>query len=202
MIDRQLIHSRGVRVVLALAVWGGMASFGLWQYRSASIATTAQLARESEARATAEKAQALAEKARVLAVKARELEATRSEGLEAIMADDHYGVITVDRDGRVIDWNPGVENLSRVSEAEALGQNIADLVCGELTAKLERSFQEREAGDGKVLVENCDMIGSAVKVRCRIYSARSKKTGDILGVVLVDPQANVTGESLTSQPRG
>lgn len=172
MIDRQLIHSRTARNVFGVLVWAAVATWGTYFYWQASSATEVQLARE----------------------------AARSEGLEAIMADDHYGVITVGRDGRVIDWNPGVENLSNIAESDALGKDVADLVCGELTAKLERSFREREAGEGKVLVENCDMIGSAVKVRCRIYSARSKQTGDILGVVLVDPQANVTGESLTSQP--
>lgn len=175
MIDRQLIHSRGVRVILALTVWGGMATFGLWQYRNAQIATEAQLARETEA---------------------RELDAARSDGLEAIMADDHFGVITVNTALEVLDWNPGVVNLTGVAEADAKGHDVGAMVCGELTAKLQQAFAVRTASEesAKVLVENCALLGSGVEVRCRIYAARSKKTGEMLGVVLVDPRANVKVE--------
>lgn len=165
MVNRQLEISRTKRVALALAVWGSVATFGVWQYRSAVIATQEQMAMND----------------------------ARSEGLEAIMADDHYGVITVDTAGMIVDFNPGAERLTGAPEAEAIGKHVGEIVCGELVAKLQQAFAARSADQqsAKVQVVNCDMIGSAVKVRCRIYAARSKRTGEIVGVVLVDPAANV-----------
>lgn len=165
MIDRQLIHSRPARMLAAAIVWATVATWGVYFYRHASRATEIQLAAAS----------------------------ARSDGLEAIMADDHFGVITCDATGAVIDWNNGAERLTGVQEIDAMGRHVGELVCGELTERLGRAFAERTANDdsAKVHVVNCAMARSGVEVRCQIYAARSKNTGEILGVVLVDPRANV-----------
>lgn len=165
MIDRQLIHSRTARTIFAAIIWASVATWGVYFYRQASKATEIQLAAA----------------------------AARSDGLEAIMADDHFGVITCDGTGAVIDWNAGAERLTGVAEAEAMGRHVGELVCGELTERLGRAFSERTIDDNsaRVHVVNCAMARSGVEVRCRIYAARSKNTGEILGVVLVDPRANV-----------
>lgn len=169
MINHEWQLSRGMRLTLGLGLWACVATFAVYQYRTAAKQTELQLSSES----------------------------ARSEGLEAIMSDDHYGVITVDRAGKITDFNPGAERLTGISEADAMGHHVGEVVCGELVEKLGQAFRDRDASEGvaKVLVVNCDMVGSAVKVRCRIYAARSKKSGELLGVVLVDPRANVKVEA-------
>lgn len=154
-----------MRVAIGLGIWAFVATFFVHQYRTAVNQTELQLSDD----------------------------AARSEGLEAMMADDHYGVITVDKMGRITDFNPGADRLTGMGEAEAMGRHVGEVVCGELVTKLGQAFADRATAEksAKVLVVNCDMIGSAVKVRCRIYAARSKRSGDLVGVVLVDPQANV-----------
>lgn len=164
MINRELQLSRGHRVALGLSVWAIVASFGVYQYRTAARKTAEILASAN----------------------------ARSEGLEALMADDHFGVITVDETFQITDFNPGAELLTGVSEEIALRHNVSDIVCGELADVLREEMAERRANPktARVRVINCDMVGEETRVRCRVCITETIG-GKMLGVILVDPTANV-----------
>jgi PAS domain S-box-containing protein len=50
--------------------------------------------------------------------------------LESVLANAPDAIVTLDVDHRVLEWNPGAEQLFGYAKAEALGQNIDDLITG------------------------------------------------------------------------
>ena len=97
---------------------------------------------------------------------------------EAILANVADGIVAVDRDGRVVLWNPAAERVTGVSQAEALGQLPADalgraLDTGGGAAGGSRLLPIRRGGEEVWLsLSEAVMTDPAGAVAGRIYAFR------------------------------
>ena len=77
---------------------------------------------------------------------------TRQRYLEGVLQSAPDAIVTFDRDHRVLDWNPGAENLFGYSPEEAIGQDLDDLIASRDPDVMEEavSATRRVLGGGVV----------------------------------------------------
>jgi PAS domain S-box-containing protein len=97
---------------------------------------------------------------------------------EAILANVADGIVAVDRDGRVVLWNPAAERVTGVSQAEALGQTPTEALGRALdaaagTSGASRLLPIRRGGEEVWLsLSEAVMTDPAGAVAGRIYAFR------------------------------
>jgi PAS domain S-box-containing protein len=61
----------------------------------------------------------------------------RKEYFEALFVNNPLAIVTIDQEAKVISWNPAAEELFEYSQAEAIGQNVDDLVAADESIRAE-----------------------------------------------------------------
>jgi len=54
----------------------------------------------------------------------------RSKYIESVFHNGPIAIVTLDRDHRIVDWNPGAQEIFGYSKDEALGRDLDDLISG------------------------------------------------------------------------
>ena len=104
----------------------------------------------------------------------------RQTYLESVLHHAPYAIVTLDSSHRVVEWNPGAEQIFGYSREDARGKNLDDLVSGSDRVAEAKGFTERIlAGE---TVSSCETVrykqdGTAVDV---ILSAAPIIVGDQL----------------------
>jgi diguanylate cyclase (GGDEF)-like protein/PAS domain S-box-containing protein len=94
----------------------------------------------------------LAALVRDLAVSLGRLRASESRFRLLVEGVRDHAICMLDVDGRVIDWNVGIERLLGYSEASALGRRLVEFLNGAIALDLERALRHgRGAVEGKVV---------------------------------------------------
>ena len=84
----------------------------------------------------------------------------RSEGqLRAVVGSSLNAIVGMDRDGRIIDWNPQAEALFGWSRAEAIGLTVAETVVPPILRPSHRHGLERyrDTGEGRILGQRLEL---------------------------------------------
>ncbi|NIV28674.1 MAG: PAS domain S-box protein, partial [Anaerolineae bacterium] len=121
----------------------------------------------------------------------------QKEYYEALFVNSPVAVVTVDRDGKVISWNPAAERLFGYTPAEAIGQDIDDLVARDESIPAEAvGFTDAfRVGDQVVAFsaypELVDKQG-----RLQIATRRTRKDGSFVEVELLGLPVTVAGEEI------
>ena len=104
--------------------------------------------------------------------------AEEKERSGAILANIADGIVSVDRDGRIVLWNAMAEHITGVPASEALGRSVPDVLQRELSTNgtegvVERHVAIRRGGDEVWLaLSEAVMLDSAGSVAGRIFAFR------------------------------
>jgi len=121
----------------------------------------------------------------------------QKEYYEALFVNSPVAVVTVDRDGKVVSWNPAAERLFGYTQAEAIGHNVDDLVAKDDAVRGEASgFTEAFRGAGyagaqEAFPDLMDDVG-----RLRATTRRTRKDGSLVDVTLLGLPVVVGGEEV------
>ncbi|HEV2202788.1 MAG TPA: ATP-binding protein [Bryobacteraceae bacterium] len=116
---------------------------------------------------------------------------------ENIVESIHVGIVAADLDGRVESWNPQMERLTGTGRAEAVGQNLQDLLDADLCAELGRDgsgggirniykFAMRAAGRGGAQADEPRETGATIAVNIAIAPLISKEGSHIGRLIIFD----------------
>ncbi|MGP6088230.1 ATP-binding protein [Antarctobacter jejuensis] len=138
---------------------------------------------------------------------ARENRETR-ERIETILSTSFDAVLVCDSAGRLIDFNGAAENVFGYSRAEAIGQDMADLVIPTSLREAHRNGMrryrrfgtQRFIGLGPVRLEACRQDGTQIPVEMSLTRAQSPE-GEIFIAFLRDISARVSSEVALKQAR-
>jgi PAS domain S-box-containing protein len=105
----------------------------------------------------------------------------QKEYFEALVLNSPVAIAIMDRDKKVVSWNPAAERLFGYTQAQAVGRGIDDLVAGtpEMHAEV-REYTQQVAGDNRV-----DAV-----------TRRSRKDGTLVDVELLAVPVNVGGDQV------
>jgi PAS domain S-box-containing protein len=121
----------------------------------------------------------------------------QKEYYEALFVNSPVAVVTVGLDGNVVSWNPTAERLFGYSQAEAVGQNVDDLVANDDSIRAEAvgytdSFRgEAYTGVMETYPDMVDDLG-----RLQITTKRTRKDGSLVDVELLGLPVIVAGEEV------
>ena len=121
----------------------------------------------------------------------------QKEYYEALFVNSPVAVITIDRDGSVVSWNPAAEQLFGYTPAEALGQDIDDLVARDDSIRAEAvgltaAYRKYgHTGAMKISPEIWDERG-----RSKLTTRRTRKDGSLVEVELSGLPVIVAGEEV------
>jgi PAS domain S-box-containing protein len=121
----------------------------------------------------------------------------QKEYYEALFVNSPVAVVTVDRDGSVISWNPAAERLFGYTPAEAIGQDIDDLVARDDSIRAEAvGFTDAfRVGDQVVAFSAYpDLVDK--QGRLQIATRRTRKDGSLVEVELLGLPVTVAGEEI------
>ena len=103
--------------------------------------------------------------------------------LAAIVQSSHDAIISKDKNGIVISWNPAAEELYGYTAEEAIGRHISFIVPPELRAsELENIMAHLRTSEGtqRVETERLTKNGERIEVEVRISPIRNSR-GELLG---------------------
>jgi PAS domain S-box-containing protein len=105
----------------------------------------------------------------------------QKEYFEALVRNSPVAIAIMDRDERVVSWNPAAERLFGYSQAQAVGRSIDDLVAGtpEMYAEV-LEYTRQVASDSRVAV----------------VTRRSRKDGTLVDVELLAVPVTVGGDQV------
>jgi PAS domain S-box-containing protein len=109
----------------------------------------------------------------------------QKEYFEALFVNNPVAVVTVDPKGNVVSWNPSAEKLFGYTQAEAIGQNVDDLVARDDSIRAQAvgytdSFRgEAYTGVMEAYPEHVDDLG-----RLQVTTKRTRKDGSLVDVEL------------------
>ena len=101
----------------------------------------------------------------------------------AIVQSSHDAIISKDKNGTIISWNPAAEELYGYPAEEAIGRHISLIVPPELRAgELENILVHLRSSDAtqRVETERLTKTGEHIEVEVRISAIRNSK-GELLG---------------------
>lgn len=117
----------------------------------------------------------------------------------SVLNSDIYPLAVLDEHGKVVRWNPAMEQLTGVSETEAATQGFSDICDPVKIAKhnqgLTSAFLDKGLR-GKLLIVHCDVTNKKTHQRIPVrVSARLVPTGvnskDFYAVARIDRQSEV-----------
>ena len=105
----------------------------------------------------------------------------QKEYFEALVLNSPVAIAIMDRDKKVVSWNPAAERLFGFTQAQAVGRSIDDLVAGtpEMHAEV-LEYTQQVSGDNRV-----DAV-----------TRRSRKDGTLVDVELLAVPVNVGGDQV------
>ena len=121
----------------------------------------------------------------------------QKEYYEALFVNSPVAVVTVDRDGNVVSWNPAAEQLFGYTPAEAIGQDIDDLIARDDSVRVEavgytEAFRANgHSGAVKAFPDRVDNLG-----RLQVTTKRTRKDGSLVEVELLGLPVIVGGEEV------
>lgn len=103
----------------------------------------------------------------------------RPESVRAVLAIAHNAFVSLDADGRVLEWNPRAQELFGYSRREAVGRDLADLIVPERYRERYRSGLEQARAAGasgtvarRVAIEAGTRGGAELPVEVSLTSVR------------------------------
>jgi PAS domain S-box-containing protein len=99
----------------------------------------------------------------------------RKEYFEALFVNNPLAIVTIDQQGKVVSWNPAAEELFGHSQAEAIGQNVDNLVAA------HESIRAEAVGYTDLFLEDPGKYYSKYG-RLGITTKRSRKDGSLFDV--------------------
>jgi PAS domain S-box-containing protein len=121
----------------------------------------------------------------------------QKEYYEALFVNSPVAVVTIDRDGDVVSWNPTAEQLFGYTPAEAIGQDIDHLIARDDSVQAEalgytEAFR-RNGHRGAVMAfpDRVDNLG-----RLQVTTKRTRKDGSLVEVELLGLPVIVGGEEV------
>ena len=138
---------------------------------------------------------------RIGAIRTTEIIATRNR-LNAMISTSQDGVLMVDADGKILDYNGAASRIFGYSRAEAIGQELAELIIPQHLrdahhAGMKRYLStgnKRVVDQGLVELEACDKSGRIFPVELSIASVESEK-GEIFVSFIRDISDRVAKEA-------
>jgi PAS domain S-box-containing protein len=121
----------------------------------------------------------------------------QKEYYEALFVNNPVAVVTVGRDGNVVSWNPAAERLFGYTQAEAISQNVDDLVANDDSIRAEAvSYTDAYAEGGyKGAVDNLpDLVDASGRLQAT--TKRTRKDGSLVDVELLGLPVIVAGEEV------
>jgi PAS domain S-box-containing protein len=121
----------------------------------------------------------------------------QKEYYEALFVNSPAAVVTVDREGAVVSWNPAAEQLFGYTPAEAIGQDIDDLVARDDSIRAEavgytEAFRRNgHKGAVKAFPDRVDSLG-----RLQVTTKRTRKDGSFVEVEWLGLPVMVGGEEV------
>jgi PAS domain S-box-containing protein len=121
----------------------------------------------------------------------------QKEYYEALFVNSPVAVVTIDLEGNVVSWNPTAERLFGHTQAEAIGQNVDDLVARDDSIRAEAvgytdSFRgEAFTGVLEAYPDLVDDLG-----RLHATTKRTRKDGSLLDVELLGLPVIASGEEI------
>ena len=121
----------------------------------------------------------------------------QKEYYEALFVNSPVAVVTVGLDGEVVSWNPTAERLFGYAEAEAIGQNVDDLVANHDSIRAEavgytEAFRgETYTGVMATYPDRVDDLG-----RLQVTTKRTRKDGSLMDVELLALPVIVGGKEV------
>src|SRR5208283_1142104 len=103
--------------------------------------------------------------------------------LAAIVQSSHDAIVSKDKDGTILTWNPAAEALYGYTAEEAIGQHISFIVPPERRAnELQDIMAHLRTSEGiqRVETERLTKTGARIEVEVRISPIRNSK-GELLG---------------------
>ena len=135
---------------------------------------------------------------------AGELDASAYERLVNSVVD--YALYMLDRQGRVISWNPGAEKIKGYAPGEIIGQHFSRFYTGEdLEAGVPQQALERAAIEGRFAAEGWRVRKDGSRFWAMVVIDPIVEKGDVVGFVKVTrdmtEQRNAALEALESERR-
>ncbi|MFN2240771.1 MAG: PAS domain S-box protein [Anaerolineae bacterium] len=121
----------------------------------------------------------------------------QKEYYEALFVNSPVAVVTIDRDGDVVSWNPTAEQLFGYTPAEAIGQDIDHLIARDDSVQAEalgytEAFRRNgHRGAVKAFPDRVDNLG-----RLQVTTKRTRKDGSLVEVELLGLPVIVGGEEV------
>jgi PAS domain S-box-containing protein len=121
----------------------------------------------------------------------------QKEYYEALFVNSPAAVVTVGPDGNVLSWNPTAERLFGYTQAEAVGQNVDDLIANEDSIRAEAvGYTESFRGEAYTGVMEAfpDLVDD--QGRLQVTTKRTRKDGSLVDVELLGMPVIVAGEEV------
>jgi PAS domain S-box-containing protein len=121
----------------------------------------------------------------------------QKEYYEALFVNSPAAVVTVDREGKVVSWNPRAEQLFGYTQDEAIGQDVDDLVAREDSIQAEAvGYTDVFRGDGYIGAVEAypDLMDD--QGRLQVTTRRTCKDGSLVDVELLGLPVIVGGEEV------
>lgn len=94
--------------------------------------------------------------------------AARDEAIYSLQVSLHYGVITVDDEGRVLEWNPYVESITGYTALEAVGKPLVDF--------MPEEDRPRHLSGYARIINDPNSIGKLFHLTCRLLNKDGSMT--------------------------
>jgi len=107
----------------------------------------------------------------------------QKEYYEALFVNSPVAIVTVDRDGKVVSWNPAAENLFGYTQDEAVGRYADDLVANHDSIRTE------------ALMYTDQVLESGLE-RLRVTTKRTRKDGSFVDVEVLGLPIIVAGKEI------
>lgn len=117
----------------------------------------------------------------------------RDEAIAALFVSNNHGLAITDYEGRVLEWNPFLENLTGVKKEEMLGKTLEGMMDATAWKKHGEGyarFISREGAENLTININCDMgpPGKLVPVNIIARVVKPRRGGQKYAIALVNYQ--------------
>ncbi len=121
----------------------------------------------------------------------------QKEYYEALFVNSPVAIVSIDRDGSIISWNPAAEQLFGYTPAEAIGQDVDDLVARDDSVRAEAvglTEAYRKYGHTGAMEVNPEIWDE--RGRSKLATRRTRKDGSLVEVELSGLPVIVAGEEV------